>query len=266
MRARQLARVVAALWKISFAEAVAYRASMLAWILTTTFPLVSLALWTGLAADGPIGGYDRDAFAGYFIAAFLVRQATASWVVWDLEQQIRSGDLSALLLRPVHPLLHHVMQNLAALPVRAALALPLGGVVLALAGGSASPSWAALAALVPALALAWLLSFLVQASVACAAFWITTSSSLYEAWLGLYMVLSGTALPTSLFPGPIAAVVRVLPFHATLGFPVELVLGRVSGPAIAGGLALQAGWVAVFAGLTALLWRRGVRAYEAVGA
>lgn len=265
-RARRLARVVAALWRFSFAEAVAYRLSMLMWILTTTFPLVSLALWTGLAQDGPIGDYRSDEFAGYFVAAFIIRQFTASWVVWELESEIRSGDLSTLLMRPVHPLLHHVMENLAALPVRGALALPLGGLVLALSGGSAAPTGAALLALAPALALAWLISFLVQASVACAAFWLTASASLFEAWLGLYVVLSGTAVPTSLYPAGFAEVVRVLPFHAALGFPVELLIGRVQGPEIARGLALQALWVLVFGALVGLLWRRGVRTYGAVGA
>ncbi|MFY0531219.1 hypothetical protein [Nannocystis pusilla] len=49
-RAGQLARVIAAVWRISLAEAIAYRVSMLMWVLTTTFPLVSLALWSGLAA------------------------------------------------------------------------------------------------------------------------------------------------------------------------------------------------------------------------
>jgi ABC-2 type transport system permease protein len=86
-------------------------------------------------SGGPIGDYGRADFVAYFVAAFLIRQLTASWVVWDLSAQIASGDLSTLLMRPVHPLLHHVMQNLAALPVRMVLAVPLGVVVLVLAGG-----------------------------------------------------------------------------------------------------------------------------------
>ena len=98
------------------------------------------------------------------------------------------------------------------------------------------------------------------------AFWLTSSSSLFEVWLGLYLVLSGAALPTSLYPAGLAEVVRALPFHAALGFPVELIIGRVEGAAIAWGLALQLVWLAVFAGLSAILWRRGVRAYGAVGA
>ena len=94
--------MLGALWRLGLAEAVAYRAAMLVWILTTTFPLVSLALWHSLAASGPIGDYGRGDFVAYFVAAFLIRQLTASWVVWDLSAQIASGDLSTLLMRPVH--------------------------------------------------------------------------------------------------------------------------------------------------------------------
>lgn len=263
---RHLGRVLAALWRLSLAEAVAYRVSMLAWILTTTFPLVSLALWTGLAEGGAIGGYGRADFVAYFVAAFLIRQLTASWVVWELENQIRTGDLSTLLMRPIHPLLHHAMQNLAALPVRGMLALPLGLVVLLAAGGMAAPSWDALLLAIPAVAIGWTINLCVQICVGCLAFWLTTSSSLFEVWLGLYLVLSGSAVPTSLYPAGLAEVVRVLPFHATLGFPVELLIGRVTGAGIVQGFALQLLWLAVFAGLAGLVWRRGIRAYGAVGA
>lgn len=262
----RLGRVLAALWRLSLAEAVAYRVSMLMWILTTTFPLVSLALWSGLAAAGPIGDFARADFVAYFVAAFLIRQFTASWVVWELESQIRTGDLSTLMMRPVHPLLHHAMQNLAALPVRVALALPIGIAVLVFAGGLPAPGGGGLAALAPALVLAWLINLGVHVCIGCLAFWLTASTSLFEVWLGLYLVLSGAAVPTSLYPEWLAAVVRALPFHATLGFPAELMIGRLDGGEIARGLGLQALWVAIFGALGALLWRRGLRAYGAVGA
>lgn len=263
---RRLAQVLGAMWRLGAAEAMAYRAAMLVWILTTTFPLVSLALWHSLAAGGPIGDYGRADFIAYFVAAFLVRQLTASWVVWDLSTQIASGDLSTLLMRPVHPLLHHLMSNLAALPVRMLLAAPLGVVVLVIAGGIGVEPGVHLLLAPLAIALAWLLNLSVQLCVACLAFWVTSSTALFEVWLGLYMVLSGYAVPTSLFPAGLAAVVRWLPFHAVLGFPVELVIGRLSLAEIAVGFALQAVWLAIFGGLALWLWRRGLRVYGAVGA
>ena len=259
-------RMMAAMWRLGLAEAMAYRAAMLIWILTTTFPLVSLALWSSLAEGGPIGDYARADFVAYFVAAFLVRQWTASWVVWDLAGQIASGDLSTLLMRPVHPLLHHLMLNLAALPVRTLLAAPIGVVVLVAAGGVEVQAGTHLLLVPLALALAWLLNLSVQICVACVAFWVTSSAALFEIWLGLYMVLSGYAVPTSLFPAGLAEVIRYLPFHAALGFPVELVIGRLEMAEVMQGFALQALWLAAFGGLALLLWRRGLRAYGAVGA
>jgi len=263
---RHLGRITAAMWRLGVAEAMAYRAALLIWILTTTFPLVSLALWHSLAQTGPIGDYGSADFVAYFVAAFLIRQLTASWVVWDLGAQIVSGDLSTLLMRPVHPLLHHLMLNLAALPVRMLLAAPLGVIVLLVAGEVALDPGLHLLLAPLAVLLAWLLNLSVQICVASLAFWLTSSGYLFELWLGLYMVLSGYAVPTSLFPAGLAAVVRYLPFHASLGFPVELVIGRLSGPELAVGFALQLLWLAVFGGLALGLWRRGLRVYGAVGA
>ncbi|MCB9567686.1 MAG: ABC-2 family transporter protein [Myxococcales bacterium] len=257
-----------ALGRLRIAEAVAYRASLLVWILTTTFPLVSLALWAGIArAGGPIGGYGERDFVAYFVAAFIVRQVTASWVVWDLERSIRLGELSVLLLRPVHPLLHHLMLNLAALPVRLVLALPLAIVVLVAAGGLEVAGDPAIWPIIPlALAGGFILAFSVQAAVGCLAFWWNRSATLYEIWIGLFMVLSGYAVPTSLLPGGLAEVVRVLPFHAALGFPVELVVGRLTAAEALEFLAIQWAWVALAALACKLAWSRGIRVYGAYGA
>ena len=133
---RRFLRMCAALWRIGSAEALAYRASLFVWILTSTFPLISLALWAGLARSGPIGSYDGPAFVAYFVAAFLVRQLSASWVVWDLDYKIRTGELSPMLMRPVHPVLHLAAMNLSTQPLRMAIAFPLGLVVLWTAGGA----------------------------------------------------------------------------------------------------------------------------------
>ncbi|MEZ4385743.1 MAG: ABC-2 family transporter protein [Nannocystaceae bacterium] len=271
MSARGLRRrlaVLGALARLGLAEAAAYRASLAVWVLTTTFPLISLALWTGIArAGGPIGGYGEADFVAYFVAAFIVRQLTASWVVWDLERQIRLGEISVLLLRPVHPLLHHVMTNLAALPLRLALALPLAVAVLVAAGGvdlASSPALLGLGAL--ALVGAWILNFAIQAAIGCLAFWWQRSASLFEVWTCLFVVLSGYAVPTSLLPLGVDGVVRLLPFHALLGFPVELLLGRLSAGEALWFLALQWGWVLATVALARLAWARGLRVYGAYGA
>ncbi|PRQ07466.1 ABC transporter permease [Enhygromyxa salina] len=256
-----------ALWRLGVAEAAAYRTSLLIWVLATTMPLISLVLWRALAASGPIGDYDQDGFDSYFIAAFVVRQLSVSWVVWDLDSQIRTGALSALLLRPVHPVAHHVMFNLAALPLRTALAAPVAIVVLLATGGiSITANPIALALAIPAVVFAWCLNFLTQLAIGCLAFWLTKAAALYDVWIGAYVVLAGYLVPTSLFPHGLAEVARVLPFHAALGFPVELLIGRLSTAQALEGIGLQLAWLVAVGAIAALAWRRGLRAYGAFGA
>lgn len=266
-RTRRLLAVAGAIWRLGFAETSAYRLSLLIWIVTAILPLISLVLWRALSESGPIGDYDQDGFESYFVAAFLVRQLGASWVVWDLDRQIRSGDLSSLLMRPVSPVLHFVMLNSATVPMRMTLAAPIAVAVLVATEGMTVLGDPWLWPLVPlSLVLAWLLNFLVQLAVGCLAFWLTKAASLFEIWLGLFIVLSGYTVPTSLLPAGLAEVTRVLPFHAVLGFPVELLVGRLELGAALQGLGLQLGWIAIFGYLAAVLWRRGLRAYGAFGA
>src|SRR5437660_3496985 len=113
------------LLRTGFAEAVAYRAEFLIWMFSTNMPLVMLALWAAVARSGPVGSYTQKGFAAYYLAALLVRLLTGSWVVWEMTMEIRQGTLALRLLRPIHPLLAYSAENLAAVPMRGIVAIPL---------------------------------------------------------------------------------------------------------------------------------------------
>jgi len=51
-----------------------------------------------------------------------------------------------------------------------------------------------------------------------------------------------------------------------VGFPVELLLGRVTLTEALTGLGIQAAWVIIGLVLLRVVWRAGVRVYSAVGA
>ena len=71
--------------------------------------------------------------------------------------------------------------------------------------------------------------------------------------------------PVALLPGALAERGDLVLFRYMVGFPVEILTGRLDAAAIRTGFALQAGWLAVALALSALLWRRGLRRYAAVG-
>jgi ABC-2 type transport system permease protein len=125
--------------------------------------------------------------------------------------------------------------------------------------------WAA-AAFVPALALAFVVRFLVEWSLALAAFWTTRVGAINQMYFVVMLFLSGQMAPLSLMPDWLQSLAAALPFRWMISFPVELLLGRLTPGEALAGLAIQAIWIAVGWGLLRIVWRAGVRRYSAVGA
>lgn len=252
--------------RVGLAEALAYRAELLVWILSTTMPLIMLPLWQAVAETGPVHGYDGDRFVAYFLAAFVVRQLTAVWAAWQINQDIRSGTLALRLLRPIHPFWTYAIDSLSPMPLRLAIALPLALVALALTEGRWLVHDLVSALLVPlALLGAWSISFLANLFIGALGLFLTQSLKLMDAWLAGYFVLSGYLVPLAVFPPWLAWLPAWTPFRYQLSFPVELLTGGLTYPEALPLLAAQWAWVLVLGALTAITWRMGLSRVAVVG-
>ncbi len=259
-------RALPALLRVGFAEAVAYRAEFVVWLLSTTMPLVMLALWSAVARDAPVGRFGERDFAAYYLATLVVRLLTGAWVIWALNQEIRDGTLAFRLLRPLHPLVAYASENVAAMPLRLLLSLPVATVLLVAVGGERLTHDPVLWALFPVSVFGgWLITFLAMSVVGSLAFFIESAGSLFEIWLGLFGVFSGYLVPLELFPPWVGALARFLPFRYMLGFPVEMIIGMTPRGQALLELAVQWGFVVVLLVGARALWRVGLRRYSAYG-
>ncbi len=266
---RDLAALYAQQFKTTFASMLQYRASLFIWMIGQVLePLVYLVVWSTVSASrgGSVGGYTAAEFAAYFIALMLVNQLTYTWIMWEYEYRIREGLLSPVLLRPVHPIHADIADNvsskLVTLPVMVLIALGLG---LLFKPQANLQLWSSLV-FIPAIVLAFLLRFLLDWTLAQVAFWTTRVSAINQVYFVLMLFLSGQMAPLSLFPKPIQVLAAVLPFHWMVGYPVELVLGRLTPMQAATGLGVQAVWIGISLVLLRVVWRAGIRNYSAVGA
>lgn len=266
MSAAATLRALPTLLRVGFAEGVAYRAELVVWILSTTMPFIMLALWSAVARDGPVGRFGPAEFTTYFLATFIVRQLTGSWISWQINFEIRHGTLSARLLRPLHPAIAYAAESLAILPLRFAAALPVVVLALALGSAAALPRGVATWALwFVAILGAWAVGFLASFSIGCLAFRIESSLKVMDVWLVLFWVASGYLVPIELFPEPARRVLDWLPFRYQIGLPVEI-LTSAHAPAAAVALVVRQWlWVLALGGLAVLSWRSGVRRYAAYG-
>jgi ABC-2 type transport system permease protein len=263
---RRTLRAIPTLVRVGLAEAVAYRAEILVWLLSTTMPLVMLALMTAVARSGPIGRFGEADFTAYYLAALVVRLMTGAWVIWEVNSEIRQGTLAYRLLRPIHPLVAFACENVGAMPLRFATALPIALAALAVVGGGRVTHDPVLLAVFPvSIVGAWLMTFLAMSLIGALAFWTESSSSLFELWLGLFGVFSGYLVPLELFPRWLETAARFLPFRYMLAFPVEMAIGMTSRAAALGELAIQWSFVGALGLAAAAAWRAGVRRFAAYG-
>lgn len=261
--------VYRALFRVAFATQAQYRVSGVIWLIGAVLqPVMYLAVWSTVARSGggTVEGYTAAAFAGYFIVLMLVNHAGDTWVIWVFEPRVRQGQLSAMLLRPLHPIHADIAEHVTHKVIQLVVLLPVTAALVAVFRPALHPSpWEA-AACAPALALAVVLRFTVEWTVALLAFWITRVAATGEAYWTVLLFLSGQIAPLSLLPGPVQTAATLLPFRWMVAFPVELALGRLNGGQALLGLAVQAAWVVTSLMLLRILWRTGLRRYSAVGA
>lgn len=260
-------RAMPTLLKVGVAETVAYRAEFLIWMLTTTMPLVMLGLWTSVAHEAPFRQFTEDDFVAYYLGALIVRNLTSSWVVWQINEEIRNGSLSMRLLRPIHPFAGYVASHLSAVPLRAVVALPFAAILLFTQARHVIASDPLdLALFVIAVAGAWALTFSMMLTLGSVAFWIQRSMGLSDVYFGLFAVLSGYLVPLSLMPSWVVTLSDYLPFRYMLSMPVSILIGRTAGGDALRAVGWQWLWATSMALLAVIVWRRGVRRYEAYGA
>ncbi len=256
-------------FKTTFIMMLQYRASLVIWMMGHVLePLVYLIVWSVVSngAGGSVGDYTAQGFAAYFIVLMLVNHLTYTWIMYEYEYRIREGGLSFALLRPVHPIHSDIADNVSAKLVTLPFMLLIAAGLAAIFKPAATPALWAVAAFVPALLLAFILRFLLEWTLALAAFWTTRTGAINQIYFVLVLFLSGQIAPIALFPYPIRVAATVLPFRWMIGFPVELLLGRLTlGDALTG-LMAQAAWLGVSLVLLRIVWRAGVRVYSAVGA
>ena len=266
---RYLLSVYRAKFRNEIALQFAYRAALLIWLLGLVLaPIVYLVVWSTVASSqgGAVETFTSRDFAAYFTVLMVVNQLTFTWHFLEFEWRVREGFFSPLLLRPIHPIHSDAVENLTFKILTLAVVLPAAAVLVVAFDAALTPSAVDVAAFLPALALAMALRFLVEWTVALAAFWVTRVGALNQAYFVVALFLSGQVAPLELFPPALHLAASVLPFRWMVAFPVEVMLGRLTLGETLVGYLVQLGWIAVALLTLRLVWRAGIRRYSAVGA
>ena len=184
---------------------------------------------------GEVGGFTPNEFAAYYIVWTLVRTMNIVSVgAW--EGHIRKGELSRMLLHPIHPM-HWDLGYFAGWKiVMIVLWLPIAAVLSLLFRPAFHIEPVDVAVFAVAIWGAYFVRALMYSNVGMAAFWTTRLGPIVEVVMTFELLFSGRLVPLSLMPDWAQSLADVLPFKWTFGYPIEALIGQLPVSELLGGL------------------------------
>lgn len=245
-----------------------YRVATYMWLVgMLAEPVVYLVVWTTIAEQqgGAVQGITTGQFAAYYIVWTLVRNMNIVFTPYGWEWRIREGQLSAALLRPLHPLHEDIAGFAGWKVVTLVLWLPIAAVLWLAFDPVLDPTLLEVAVFSVAIWGAYLIRTMFLSALGMVTFWTTRVSALFELMVALELLLSGRLVPLPLMPDWAERVADLLPFKWSFYFPIDALVGDLTTRELFGGLAMQLFWIVVLTGVFLVAWRLAVRRYSAVG-
>jgi len=230
-------------------------------------PVIYLVVWQTVARSqgGSVDGITAGEFAAYYIVWTLVRNMNIVFTPYGWEERIRRGQLSGMLVRPVHPIHYDIAYFAGWKFVAILLWLPIAAGLTLVFRPTFDVSLLEAVVFLVAIWGAYLIRTMLLWLLGMVTFWTTRVSALYDIYFTAELLLSGRLLPLALLPAWAGTLADILPFRYTFGYPIEVLASDLSTRELLVGLAAQAGWVAASTALVAVVWRFAVRRYSAVG-
>lgn len=255
-------------FKTTIAVMSQYRVYLVIWIMTlVTEPILYMTVWTIVSKSegGSVGGYTAGDFAAYYITWMLVRHFVVTLSPDAIEQRVRQGEFSGLLMRPIHPVHVDIADNLGyklvALPF---VLLMMLGLALAF-----PPTYnlqpVNVVLFVLSVMIAFPIRFLSHWIIGLVAFWTTRAQAFFRILFVAEIFFTGRLAPLTILPEWVLTAASILPFRWMISFPVEVLLGKLSLVDMLSGLAAQVAWLGLMIGLLMVVWRACTRRYGAVG-
>lgn len=258
-------RKYAVIIKVSLANAVAYRASLIARFgFYTLFIYVFVMLWRSIYKEGSVHGYNYAQMVWYLILTEYVGACCNSGVFAAMNEDVKSGSIAYLLGRPTHYIFYQFANSLGQVLVNLVsfglLATCLG---LLFVGPLPGFQPASLPPVALSVALAIVLNFFFMMLIGLSAFVMEDNGAFFLIYQKINFML-GMFLPVEFLPAWLQPIAKNLPFSYVFWAPSKLFVDY--SPELFWTLVpRQAMWAAVFIALVLISYRSSVHRLQVNG-
>jgi len=178
------------------------------------------AVWRAVAESGGTSGRQPAEMLWYLAVTEWVLMSAPS-VQFQMEDDIRRGDVAYQIARPASWLGARFAHGLGALAFRAPVMLAVACIAASSVAGAPTRT-SGLAAAIAFGTLAAAVVTLFHVVIGVASFWLGDVAAAYWIWQKLLFVLGGLLLPLQFYPARFVRLARLTPFPALLAAPESL--------------------------------------------
>ena len=250
-----------------------YRVNYLTRTLFSFIPLFAmLSLWRTIYHDnaqtGAHNGYTEAQMIFYYMMVAIVDVFTAvNEDDWQIATDIRECNISQFLLKPIDYLWYRLCLFFSGrLAFIGMAAIPLGIFIYCFRQYFLAPPDAlTFGIFLVSLGFTALLQFFISYAMAMLAFWLLEISTFIFILFAFEYLASGHLFPLDLLKPWMQQILYFTPFPYQMFFPIQIYMGKLTGSALALGMATQILWVVVAYGFARFMWARGIKKYSAFG-
>jgi ABC-2 type transport system permease protein len=257
-----------AIFKITWQNSLQYRVQFLVHMIRgIIFLIVLIFIWRSVFNQVEnFGGYTFSSMLTYLVMIRFIHFTNRGNTGRLIADEIKNGDLSKYLLKPVNYLKFWFCSFWADRLFDALTRITvLIGFLVLMPGFFKLTSFKSALLFVLFLPLSLVFNFLLNVFLATFAFWVT-DVRLFTSIVGLTTgFLAGGLIPLDILPGFLKSLSLLLPFQYTLYFPIKIYQGTLSNWEIIRGVFTSFVWLGAGFWFLNYFWQKGVRKYEAVG-
>lgn len=256
--------------RITFQEYFTYRLNFSIWRFRNfAFILTLVFFWLAVyGVKNNLFGYQKSQMLTYVIGIAFLRSVILSTRSVDLPGQIRTGQLTKLLLLPIGTFKFWMTRDLVDKIINISFSLIEIGIIVFLFGFPMYFPHTVVTYLyfLIAVALGFFLYFFLGFALSLTAFW--TEDVWSTQWLVRLIFLeflAGTLFPIDILPKNVANIIYLTPFPYLVFLPMKIWLEQLSFVSVLQTFGICIFWLFVFFFLARFLWEKGSKNYGAFG-
>lgn len=223
------------------------------------FLLMWGSIWTALyAGREEAEGVTFTAMLTYIVVSrFLDGVNSAGTPLWEIQEKVRTGDISLELMRPFDVPLRYLFADLGSVAFYMITALmPLYVIIFLFMDLTLPNNWTTWLFFIIAAFLGFLIRYCVEMTFGLLTFFLVETGGIEDIFYFAMSLLSGSVIPLWFFPGWLAAIAEFLPFQSIFFIPLSIFIGEISGGQIILSLGIQVFWLVATYAVLRIVWNK----------